>query len=78
MPPAPLPLVDEPDAGGGAPAGRSAAPPDAPVLLLAPGEPVLAAVFNRAWPVVLSLQWVAAETLALPLIDGEVEGEGVD
>jgi hypothetical protein len=78
MPLEPLPLVLEPDAGGGDPAGRSAAPPEAPVLLLAPGVPVLAAVFIRAWPVVLSLQWVAAETFALPPADGTAEGEGVD
>jgi hypothetical protein len=36
-------------------------------------EPALfEAVFNRAWPVVLSLQCVAADTFELPLADGEV------
>src|SRR4051812_46425519 len=39
-------------------------------------DPVLAAVFRRACPVVLSLQCVAADTLALPLAEGEVDVDG--
>jgi len=36
-------------------------------------EPVFAALFKRTWPVTLSLQWVAAETVALPLAEGELD-----
>jgi hypothetical protein len=43
----------------------AAVEPAAPVVLPEAAEPVLVAVFNRAWPVALSLQWVAAETFEL-------------
>jgi hypothetical protein len=47
----------------------------APVVLPA-GAPGLAAVFNRAWPVALSLQCVAAEMLSA---EGDgVAGDGLD
>ena len=49
MPPEALPpAAEKPLDGGGAPAGRSAAPPEAPVLLPEVAEPVLADVFKRA------------------------------
>jgi hypothetical protein len=50
----------------------------APVVLPA-GAPGLAAVFNRAWPVALSLQCVAAEMFALAPAEGDgLEGDGLD
>jgi hypothetical protein len=36
-------------------------------------EPVLDALFSRAWPVAWSLQCVAADTSELPLADGDVD-----
>ena len=47
----------------------------APVVLPA-GAPGLAAVFNRAWPVALSLQCVAAEML--PAEGDGLAGDGLD
>jgi len=38
-------------------------------------EPLLAAVFSRACPVVLSLQCVAADTLAVLLAEGDVDSD---
>jgi hypothetical protein len=49
----------------------------APVVLPA-GAPGLAAVFNRAWPVALSLQCVAAEMFALLPAEGDGDGDGLD
>jgi hypothetical protein len=50
-------------------------PPAAPVVLPA-GAPGLAAVFNRACPVVLSLQCVAAEMFASLPAEGDGLAEG--
>jgi len=52
-----LPVApEEPLAGGAEPAGRSAAPLEAPVVPPEAAAPVLAAVFMRACPEALSLQ----------------------
>jgi hypothetical protein len=67
-----------PEVAGLLPAEPAALPlepliePVEPVVLPEAAEPVFAAVFNRAWPVALSLQCVAAETLALLPADGDV------
>jgi hypothetical protein len=48
-----------------------------PLAPVPEAEPVFEAVLKRGCPVVLSLQCVAADTLA-PLADGEVEDEVLD
>jgi len=48
-------------------------PEDEPVMLEPEVDPVFEAVFKRAWPVDLSLQCVAADTLELLVADGDVD-----
>jgi hypothetical protein len=76
--PEPLPEVDPVPLVVPEPAEPELMVPDIePVPLVVPEvePPVFEAVFNRACPVVLSLQCVAADTLVLPL---ELDGEVVD
>jgi hypothetical protein len=48
-------------------------PEDEPVMFEPEVDPVFEAVFKRAWPVALSLQCVAADTLELLVADGDVD-----
>ena len=48
-------------------------PEEEPLMFEPEVDPVFEAVFKRAWPVDLSLQCVAADTLELSVADGDVE-----
>src|SRR4051812_38886962 len=48
-------------------------PEDEPLIFEPEVDPIFEAVFKRTWPVDLSLQCVAADTLELFVTDGDVE-----
>ena len=72
-----VPVLLEPGELEPAPAEPAAlllpVPEDEPVMLEPEVDPVFEAVFKRAWPVALSLQCVAADTLELLVADGDVD-----
>ena len=75
--PTPLLLPDEPDMPElpvpVEPLPEEPEPLAKPLVVPEVDEPVLDALFSRAWPVAGSLQCVAADTSALPLADGDVD-----